>query len=42
MNMTAKDCVNGISLLRSPRGRAEKGRNLQGVVLFVVKYLGRY
>ena len=41
-NMTAKDCVNGISLLTSPRGRTEKGRNLQGVVLFVVKYLVRY
>ena len=42
MKMTAKDCVNGICLLVSPRGRAEKGRNLQSVVLFVVKYLGRY
>ena len=42
MNMTAKDCVNCIFLLASLRGRAEKGRNLQGVVLFVIKYLGRY
>ena len=42
MNMTANDCVKSIFLLASPRGRAEKGRNLQGVVLFVVKYPGRY
>ena len=42
MNITAKDCVNGIFLLAFPRGRAEKGKNLQGVVLFVEKYLGRY
>ena len=32
----------GIFLLASPRGRTEKGRDLQGVVSFVVKYLGRY
>ena len=25
-----------------PKGEAEKGRNLQGVVAFVAKYLGRY
>ena len=25
-----------------PKGEAEKGRDHQGVVLFVVKYLGRY
>ena len=29
-------------LLASPRGRAEKGRDLQGVASFVIKYLGRY
>ena len=41
-NSKRLDCVKGIFLLTSPRGRAEKGRNLQGVVLLVVKYLGRY
>ena len=35
------NCVNGIFLLTSPIGRAEKGRNFQGVVSFVVKSLGR-
>ena len=34
--MIMNDCVNGIFLLASPRGRAEKGRNLHGVVSFVV------